>query len=51
VIARLEGEEPLIVEPGKTGRARLEGRRPGRYRVSLAPAGEALLVTGAEVGP
>lgn len=51
VIARLEGAEPLIVEPGKTGRARLEGRRPGRYRVSLAPAGEALLITGAEVGP
>jgi hypothetical protein len=51
VIARLEGAEPLIVEPGKTGRARLEGRRPGRYRVSLAPAGEALLVAGAEVGP
>jgi hypothetical protein len=51
VTARLEGAEPLIVEPGKTGRARLEGRRPGRYRVSLAPAGEALLVTGAEVGP
>ena len=51
VVARLEGAEPLIVEPGKTGRARLEGRRPGRYPVSLAPAGEALLVTGAEVGP
>ena len=51
VVARLEGAEPLIVEPGKTGQARLEGRRPGRYRISLAPAGEALLVTGAEVGP
>jgi hypothetical protein len=51
VVARLEGAEPLIVEPGTTGRAQLEGRRPGRYRVSLAPAGEALLVTGAEVGP
>ena len=51
VVARLEGAEPLVVEPGKTGRARLDGRRPGRYRVSLAPAGEALLVTGAEVGP
>lgn len=51
VVARLEGAEPLIVEPGTTGRARLDGRRPGRYPVSLAPAGEALLVTGAEVGP
>jgi hypothetical protein len=51
VTARLEGAEPLIVEPGTTGRARLEGRRPGRHRVSLAPAGEALLITGAEVGP
>jgi hypothetical protein len=51
VTARLEGEEPLLVDPGRTGRARLEGRRPGRYRVGLAPAGDALLVTGADVGP
>jgi hypothetical protein len=51
VVARLEGAETLTVAPGTTGRARLEGRRPGRYRVDLAPAGEALLVTGAEVGP
>jgi hypothetical protein len=51
VVARIAGAEPLVVEPGKTGRAQLEGRRPGRWVVSLAPAGEAELVTGAEAGP
>jgi hypothetical protein len=51
VVARLEGAEPLHVAPGETGRARLVGRRAGRYRVDFGAAGEAVLVTGAEVGP
>ena len=51
VVARLEGAEPLPAEPGETARARIEGRRPGRYVVDFGAAGEAALVTGAEVGP
>ena len=31
VVVRLEGAKPIAVGPGDTGRARLEGRRPGRY--------------------
>ena len=51
VTVRLDGAEPLTVGPGETGRARLEGRRPGSYEVDAGPAGTALLVTGVEPGP
>jgi hypothetical protein len=51
VVARLEGTEPLTVNSGETTRARIEGRRPGRYPIDFGAAGEALLVTGVEPGP
>ena len=51
VTARLEGAEPLSVEPGQTGRLRVEGRRPGRYTVDFGDAGTAVIVTGVEPGP
>jgi hypothetical protein len=51
VEARLEGAEPLTADPGETARERIDGRRPGRYVVDFGAAGEAALVTGAEVGP
>ena len=51
VVARLEGAEPLTVAAGEEARVRLDGRRPGRYPIGFGAAGEALLVTGAEVGP
>jgi hypothetical protein len=51
VVARLEGTEPLTVNPGETTRARIEGRRPGRYPIDFGDAGEAVLVTGVEPGP
>jgi hypothetical protein len=51
VEARLEGAEPMTVAPGETASMRLAGRRPGRYPIGFGPAGDALLVTGAEVGP
>jgi hypothetical protein len=51
VVARLEGTEPLTVNPGETTRARIEGRRPGRYPIDFGDAGDALLVTGVEPGP
>jgi hypothetical protein len=51
VVARLEGAKPLTAGPGETARARLQGRRPGRYPVDFGPAGQALLVTGVEPGP
>jgi hypothetical protein len=51
IVARLEGAEPLPVASGETRSLRLDGRRPGRYPISFGPAGDALLVTGAEVGP
>jgi hypothetical protein len=51
VVARLDGMHPLTVNPGETTRARIEGRRPGRYPIDFGAAGEALLVTGVEPGP
>jgi hypothetical protein len=51
IVARLEGAEPLPVASGETRSLRLDGRRAGRYPISFGPAGDALLVTGAEVGP
>ena len=51
VTARLEGAEPLTVDPGQTGRLRVEGRRPGRYTVDFGDAGTAVIVTGVEPGP
>jgi hypothetical protein len=51
IVARLEGVEPLSVNPGETTRARIEGRRPGRYPIDFGAAGEALLITGVEPGP
>jgi hypothetical protein len=51
IVARLQGEEPLTVDPGETARARLEGRRPGRYPIDFGAAGEAVVVTGVEPGP
>jgi hypothetical protein len=51
IVVRLEGADPLRVGPGETARARLEGRRPGRYRIGFGSAGEAVLVTGVEPGP
>ena len=51
IIARLQGAEPLPVAAGETRSVRLDGRRPGRYPISFGPAGDALLVTGAEPGP
>ena len=51
VVARLQGTEPLTVNPGETARARIDGRRPGRYPVDFGAAGEALLITGVEPGP
>jgi len=51
VVARLEGIEPLTANPGETTRARIEGRRPGRYPIDFGSAGRALLVTGVEPGP
>ena len=51
VTAQLEGEQPLAVDPGQTGRLRVEGRRPGRYTVDFGDAGTAVIVTGVEPGP
>jgi hypothetical protein len=51
IIARLQGAEPLPVAAGETRSMRLDGRRPGRYPISFGPAGDGLLVTGADVGP
>jgi hypothetical protein len=51
IVARLEGAEPLPVASGETRSLRLDGRRAGRYPIRFGPAGDALLVTGAEVGP
>jgi hypothetical protein len=51
VTAQLEGEEPLVADAGQTVRRRIEGRRPGRYPVGFGDAGEAVLVTGVDVGP
>jgi hypothetical protein len=46
-----KGPGELTVGAGKTGTLRLEGLRPGRYRVDAGAAGSATLVSGAEVGP
>jgi hypothetical protein len=51
MIVRLVDEDPFPVAAGDTVRARLDGRRPGRYPISFGSAGDALLVTGAEPGP
>ena len=51
VSAQLEGEEPLVADPGQTARMRIEGRRPGRYTVDFGDAGQAVIVTGVEPGP
>jgi hypothetical protein len=51
VVVRLEGANPMTVGPGETGRARLEGRRPGRYTIDAGAAGKAVLITGVEPGP
>jgi hypothetical protein len=50
-VVRLQAAEPLTVAPGKTARARLEGRKKGSYVVDAGPAGRAVLVTGAQPGP
>jgi len=46
-----KGPGELSVAPGQTGTLRLEGLRPGRYRVDAGAAGSATLVSGAEAGP
>jgi len=51
IVVRLEGAEPITAGPGSVARARLDGRRPGRYVVDFLSVGQALLVTGAEPGP
>jgi hypothetical protein len=51
VVARLDGVEPLTANPGETTRARIEGRRKGRYPIDFGDAGQATLVSGVEVGP
>jgi hypothetical protein len=51
VVVRLDGVEPITVNPGETARAELDGRRPGSYPIAFGDAGQALLVTGAEPGP
>jgi hypothetical protein len=51
VVVRLEGARPIAVAPGETGRARLAGRRPGRYAIDAGAAGKAILITGVEAGP
>ena len=51
IIVTLEGAEPMTVDPGGTGRARLQGRRKGQYVVDFGDHGQALLLTGAEPGP
>jgi hypothetical protein len=51
VTVRLEGAEPMTVGPGATFTANLDGRRPGRYAIDAGDAGQAVLVTGVEVGP
>jgi hypothetical protein len=51
IVVRLEGSDPFPVAAGDTVRARLDGRRKGRYVVDFGSAGHGLLVTGAEPGP
>jgi hypothetical protein len=51
VVVRLEGATPITVAPGETARARLEGRRPGRYPIDAGGAGKAVLITGVDPGP
>jgi len=51
VVVRLEDAMPIAVGPGETARARLEGRRPGRYRIDAGVAGKAVLITGVDAGP
>jgi hypothetical protein len=51
LVVRLEGAEPITAGPGSVARARLDGRRPGRYVVNFLSVGQALLVTGADPGP
>ena len=51
IVVRLEGAEPITAGPGSVARARLDGRRPGRYVVNFLSVGQALLVTGADPGP
>jgi hypothetical protein len=51
VVVRLEGAKPIAVGPGDTGRARLAGRRPGRYVIDAGVAGKAVLITGVDPGP
>jgi hypothetical protein len=46
-----KGPGELSVAAGQTGTLRLEGLRPGRYRVDAGAAGSATLVSGAEAGP
>jgi hypothetical protein len=51
IVVRLEGAEPITADPGSLARARLDGRRPGRYVINFQSVGQAVLVTGAEPGP
>jgi hypothetical protein len=51
IVVRLEGADPIIAAAGSVARARLDGRRPGRYVVNFLSVGQGLLVTGAEPGP
>jgi hypothetical protein len=46
-----KGPGSLTVAAAETGTLRLEGLRPGRYRVDAGAAGRATLVSGAEAGP
>ena len=51
VVVRLDGVEPITVNPGETATADLAGRRAGSYPIAFGDAGQAVLVTGAEPGP
>ena len=51
LLVRLEDSEPFPVAAGDTVRARLDGRRPGRYVIDFGGGRQGLLVTGAEPGP
>jgi hypothetical protein len=51
VVVRLQGANPIAVGPGETARAKLAGRKPGRYIIDAGAAGKALLVTGVDPGP
>jgi hypothetical protein len=51
VVVRLQNAKPIAVGPGETARAKVKGRKPGRYVIDAGVAGKALLVTGVDPGP